>query len=109
MNATGEVPIQKPSISAVVLALLMLFFGFLMSGFGFVALRDWQSERTALITCGVLWILTGPAVFASALWLLGSLGRSRPALRLGGIAIALPGSVLATAAAVHVLQCSGPA
>ncbi len=104
-----EATIRKPSVGAMVLALLMLLFGSLMFLFGYFTLREWRSEQAALIACGVAWILTGPAAFGSALWLLGSLGRNPLARRIGGTAIVGSGSVLATAAVVGVLQCSGPA
>jgi hypothetical protein len=106
---TMEATIRKVSVGAMVLALLMLLFGSLMFLFGYFALSEWRSERAALIGCGVVWILTGPAVFGSALWLLGSLGRNLLALRIGGSAIVASGTVLVTAAAAGVLQCSGPA
>jgi hypothetical protein len=87
----------------------MLFFGCLMFLFGYVDLIEWRSERAALIACGVVLILVGSAGFGSALWVFGSLGRSPLALRIGGTAITASGAVLATAAAVGVLQCNGPA
>ena len=92
----------------MLLALLMLFFGPLMFLFGYVGLSEWRSEQVALIACSAAWRLTGPAVFAAALWLFGSLGRSPLALRVGGAAIVASGAVLATAAALGVLPCSGP-
>lgn len=106
---TMETTIRKLSVGAMVLALLMLGFGSLMFLFGYFALSEWRSERAALIACGAVWILTGPAVFGSALWLLVSLGCSPLALRLGGTAVITSGTLLATAAAVGVLPCSGPA
>jgi hypothetical protein len=106
---TMETTIRKLSVGAMVLALLMLLFGSLMFLFGYFALSEWRSERAALIACGAVWILTGPAVFGSALWLLGSLGGSPLALRLGGTAVITSGTLLATAAAVGVLPCGGPA
>jgi len=93
----------------MVMALLMLFFGSLMFLFGYVAVSEWRSERAALIACGGVWILTGSAIFGSALWLFGSLGRNRLALRIGGAAIVASGTVLGAAALVGVLQCTGPA
>ena len=93
----------------MVLALLMFLFGSLMFLFGYFAVSEWRSERAVLIACGGVWILTGPAVFGSALWLLGSLGRKPLALRLGGTAVVTSGTLLATAAAVGVLPCSGQA
>ena len=98
----------KPSVAALVLALLMLLFGFLMFLFGYFALSEWRSERAALIACGLVWILAGPVVFGSALWLSVSLGRGPLALSIGGTAIVASGTVLATAAAVGVLPCNAP-
>ena len=98
----------RKSVGAMVLALLMLFFGSLMFLFGYVVLREWRWERAALIACGLVWILSGPTVFGSALWLFGLLRRSLLALRIGGTAIVVSGAVLATAAATGVLPCSGP-
>jgi len=109
MSGTMEATVRKPSPGVMSLALVMLLFGLLMSGFGYFYLREWQSEQAPLIACSVLWILSGPATCGSALWLLGSSGRNRLALWIGGTAIAVSGMVLATAAAVAVLPCSGPA
>lgn len=105
---TMEATTRKPSVVAMVLALLMLLFGFLMFLFGYFALSEWRSERAALIASGMVWILAGPVVFGSALWLSVSLGRGPLALRIGGTALVASGTVLATAAAVGVLPCSGP-
>jgi hypothetical protein len=104
MEATS----RKPNIGVMVMALLMLLFGLLMVMFGYFGVSEWRSEGSALITCGVVWILTGPTTFASALWLLGSLGRDPLALRIGGMAILVSGTVLTAAAAVGVLPCTGP-
>src|SRR2546427_13220125 len=98
----------RKSVGGTVLALLMLFFGSLMFLFGYVVLREWRSERAALIACGLVWILAGPTIFGCALWLFGSLRRNLLALRIGGTAIVLSGAVLATVAATGVLPCSGP-
>ena len=104
-----EATTRKPNIGVMVMALLMLLFGFLMFMFGYVGVSERRSEGSALITCGVVWILTGPTIFASALWLFGSLGRDPLALRIGGMAILAYGTVLTAAAAVGVLPCTGPA
>jgi hypothetical protein len=104
-----EAAIRKPSPGAMVLALLMLLFGAFMSVVGYVGLSEWSSERAALIAFNALWMLTGPVVFGSALWLFGSLGRNPLALRIGGTAIVASGAVLATAAAAGVLQCPNAA
>jgi hypothetical protein len=99
---------RRPRAGAMVIALPMLFFGCLMFLYGYADLIEWPSERAALIACSVVLILAGSAVFGCALWLFGSLGRSPLALRIGGTGIMASGAVLATAAAVGVLQCSGP-
>jgi hypothetical protein len=104
-----ETTIRKPSVGPMVLAVLMLLFGSLMFLFGYFDLSEWRSEEAPLIACGVVWILTGPLMFGSALWLLGSLGRNHLASRIGGMAVVASGTVLATAAAADVLQFSGPA
>jgi hypothetical protein len=104
-----ETTIRKPRIGAVLLALLMLLFGALMFLFGYFDLSEWRSERAPLVACGVVWVIAGPAVFASALWLFATLGRSLLALRIGGMAILASGTVLVAGAASGVLPCSGPA
>src|SRR5579864_8874044 len=100
---------RKRSVGAIMLALPMLLFGLVMFLFGYFVLSEWRSEQAALVACGAVWILTASAVLGSALWLLLSLGRSPLALRIGGTAIAVSGTVLAVAAAIGVLPCSGPA
>jgi hypothetical protein len=104
METTG----RKVSAGAMVLALLMLFFGTIMFLFGYFDLIEWRAEGAALIACGVVWIVTGPVVAGSALWVLGSLGRSLRALRIGGGAMAACGASLAMGAAANVLQCTSP-
>ena len=104
-----ETPRPKASLSAMVIALLMLLFGSLMFLFGYDGISEYRSERVVLIACSVVWLLTGPMVIGSGLWLSGSLGRSLQALRIGGSAILVSGTVLATAAATGATLCSSPA
>jgi len=108
MAVSMESPSRKPSVGAMALGLLMLGFGLLMFGFGYFDLSEWQSEQAPLIACGVVWTLLGPVVCGAALWLLGSLGRNRFALWIGGTAIVTTGTILAAAAITGVLQCSAP-
>ena len=108
-STDAVVTTRKPSIGAIGLAVLMLFFGSLMFLFGCAAVWEWRAESDALVACGVLWLLSGPMIVGSALWLFGSLGRSRRALRVGGGAIIATGVILAAAAATHIMPCSGPA
>lgn len=100
---------RKPSVGAIALALPMLLFGSLIFLYGCDGVWEWRSESVTLIASSVVWILSGPATVGCALWLFGSLGRSRTALRIGGSAIVSSGVVLATVAATHVLPCSGAA
>lgn len=104
-----ETTVRGPSMGTMLLALLMLLFGALMFLFGYFDLREWRSERAPLIACGAVWIVAGPVVVASALWLFGTLGRSSLALRMGGMATLASGTVLAASAVAGVLPCSGPA
>jgi len=60
-----------------------------MFRFGYFDLREWRYEGTALIVCALVWSVTGPAVFGSAVWVLVSIGRSWLPLSIGGLAIAV--------------------
>lgn len=55
-----EATIRRPSAGAMLLVLLMLFFGPLMFMFGYVGLSEWRSEGAALIACSAAWSLAGP-------------------------------------------------
>jgi hypothetical protein len=109
MTAIVEQTIRKPSIGAMILALLMMSFGCLMFLFGYFVLLESRSEPAALIAAGGVAILGGSVMFISGLWLLGSLGRARMPLRIGGTGMLTSGTVWVAAAALGVLQCSGPA
>jgi hypothetical protein len=98
---------QKPRLGIMFLALVFLLYGFLITAFGFVTLGEWSAIDLALAGCGIIWALSGSAMAFAALWLLGSLGRSLQALRIGGIGAALAGFVLLSSALTHVLPCSG--
>ena len=100
--------IRKPSIGAMILALLIMSFAVLMFLFGYFAVLEWRSEQAALLVSGGVWILGAPVMFVSGLWLLGTLGRAPIALRIGGAAILTCGTVLVVAAALGVMPCSGP-
>ena len=99
---------RKVSIGAILLALLMLLFVARMVFLGCYLVSEWQSESALLRACGVVWVLTAPATILAAIWLLGSRGRSRAALTVGGWAITTSGAVFVTSVATHVLPCSGP-
>ena len=108
MVSPMEGTIRKPSAGAMVLALLMLFFGPLMFLFGYFGLSEWRLGRGCADCVQRRVEPAGPAAFGAALWLFGSLGRNPLALRIGGTAMVACGTVLATAAALGVLPCSTP-
>ena len=97
-----EQVIHKPRIAAMILALLIMSFGFLVFLSGYFALLEWRSEQATVIAIAMVWILAGPAMFVSGLWLLGSLGRARIALRIGGAAILTCGMVMAVLSLIHI-------
>ncbi len=98
----------KPSIVRMGLALLLLD-GVVPVVLGYIYLREWAAEGTALVICGAIFLLSGLTMIASALRLLVSLGRERLPLLTGGIASILSAGVLVGASLAHVMPCAGPA
>jgi hypothetical protein len=92
----------------IVLAALMLLFGYLIAAAGYQTLRMWQSIGSAFAACGVLWVVTGPAMLGGGLWVLGCLGRNQTPLWIGGVAALLSGGSLIAGVLTHVVPCSGP-
>jgi len=92
----------------LLLALPMLLFGYLIAKAGYQILGQWSSIGAAFATIGVLWIIVGPVMFAGGLWVLGSLGRNRIPLWIGGSAAFLSGSSLIGGVLCYVIPCSGP-
>jgi len=99
---------RKGSTGAIILALLMLLFVARMLFLGYYVVSEWQSESAWLTACGFVWMIAAPATVLSALWLLGSRGRSRGALMLGGWAIMASGTVFVSSVVTHTLPCGGP-
>ena len=93
---------------SILLAALMLLFGFLIAGGGYSALRNWSAIGAAFATCGALWIVTGPAMLLGGFWLLGTLGRNPIPLWIGGVAAVLSGGSLVAGVLTYVIPCSGP-
>jgi hypothetical protein len=93
---------------ALLVAAGMICFGFVVSLAGYHFIREWRYVGAALAGCGVLWILAGPAMFVAGWWVLGSLGRHRIPLWVGGTAAVVAGSVLVAGVLAHVIPCSGP-
>jgi hypothetical protein len=98
--------LSKSGVSAMGLAVLMLFFGGIMTGYG-SEVSEWASQSLSA-TC-VLLLLSGLAMVVAALWIFGSLGRKQLPLRIGGVASLAAGIILPAAALTGILQCSGPA
>ena len=88
--------------------LLMLLFGLITCLFGYLVLDEWRSFQTALLTCGVIWLISGVAMLMSAVWVARTWGGSRSASLMGASATVASGALLAAAAVTHVLPCSGP-
>jgi hypothetical protein len=93
---------------ATVVAAGMVCFGFVMFHEGYRTVRQWSSIGVAYALCGLIWTLAGPAMMAAGVWVLGSLGRHRLPLWIGGAAAVLSGAVLVTGVLTHVIPCSGP-
>jgi hypothetical protein len=93
---------------AVIVAAGMLLFGLLVSTMGYQAMREWSYISSAYASCGLLWVVAGPAMLVAGLWLLGSLGRNRIPLLVGGAAMAVAGVVLLVAALTSGIPCTGP-
>jgi hypothetical protein len=105
-----ETAIQKARRLAVTIiaAAAMLFLGLLVSAMGYQAMREWSFISSAYASCGLLWVVAGPVMLVAGLWLLGSLGRNRLPLLVGGAATALVGVVLVVAVLTSGIPCTGP-
>jgi hypothetical protein len=87
---------------------LPLLYGLVAVIIGFILLREWAAESVPLIVFDVLFFLGGIVMVSSALWLLGTVGRSHLPLWVGGIASIVNAAILAGATLTNVLPCSGP-
>ena len=102
-----EDTILKPRIAIVALALPLLY-GIIPLLFAYIILREWAAERTALIICGVLFLVSGATMLLSAIGLFVSMGGWRKPLWAGGAASLLAAAVMIGATLTDVLPCSGP-
>jgi hypothetical protein len=93
---------------ALIVAAAMLFFGLLVSTMGYQTVREWSSISPTYASCGLLWVVAGLVMLVASLWVLGSLGRSRVPLLVGGAATALAGLVLVVGVLTYVIPCAGP-
>jgi hypothetical protein len=105
-----ETAIQKARRLAVTIiaAAAMLFLGLLVSAMGYQTVRGWSFISSAYASCGLLWVVAGPVMLVAGLWLLGSLGRNRIPLLVGGAATALAGVVLVVGLLTYVIPCARP-
>jgi hypothetical protein len=99
---------RRPIVVSSLMAAWMLFFGILVSRGGYGTIRGWRFIGAAYAACGVLWMLSGPAMLVAGLWVLATLGQHRIALWMGGAAAAVAGAVLVAGVLTHVVPCSGP-
>jgi len=95
-------------VSTLVLASLMLLFGYLIAASGYRTLGNWTIIGPGLAAYALLWFVAGPAMFAGGLWVLGSLGHNRVPLWIGGVAALASGVSLIAGVLTYVIPCSGP-
>ena len=95
-----------PSMALV--AVVTIFFGFLVSRAGYSTLREWRSIGPGFSAFGALWALAGPIMFLAGLWVLLSLGRRPTLLWLAGVASIVAGGAEVVGVLTHVVPCSGP-
>ena len=92
----------------IMLAAVMLPFGYLIAAAGYQTLGRWSAISTAYAACGALWVVTGMAMMGAGLWVLGSLGRNQIPLWIGGVGAVLSGGSLIAGVVSNVIPCSGP-
>jgi hypothetical protein len=91
-----------------VVAVMAIFFGFLISKVGYTTLREWSSIGAGYSACGVPWALAGPTMFVAGCWVLLTLGRRATPLWLAGAGSIVAGGAVVVGVLTHVVPCSGP-
>jgi len=99
---------RTPRLTVLLFVPIFLLFGFLISAYGFSALREWSSIHAGFAACGISWSLAGPIMFICGLWVLDSLGRHSRALQIAGSVTAFAGAVMFAGAATGAMPCSTP-
>ena len=89
-------------------AIVTIFFGFLISRGAYLTLRQWSSIGAGYSAFLALWALAGPTMLVGGLWVLLSLGRRATPLWLAGAASIAAGGALVVGVLTHVVPCSGP-
>ena|SRR6266480_3016122 len=87
---------------------LLLLYGVIPLLFAYFILREWTAERTALVACGVLFLVSGATMLISAALLFVSWGRWRLPLWTGATASLASATALIIATVTEILPCSGP-
>ncbi|HYK90902.1 MAG TPA: hypothetical protein VE398_19175 [Acidobacteriota bacterium] len=95
-------------VISVGISAVMFFFGYAITVAGYRVVREWSLIGPTYAGIGVLWLIAGPAMFGAGLWILGSLGRHRIALRIAGTAAAIAAVVLILGVLSNIVPCSGP-
>ena len=96
------------SATTIVLALLMVLFGYLIAMAGYQTLRHRIVISASFAAIGALWIVVGPVMLAGAVWVLVSLGRKPIPFYVAGVAALLCGGSLIAGVLTYVIPCSGP-
>jgi hypothetical protein len=87
---------------------LLLLYGVIPLLFAYFILREWTAERTALVACGVLFLVSGATMLISAILLFTGWGRLRLPLWAGATASLASATTLIIATLTDMLPCSGP-
>jgi hypothetical protein len=87
---------------------VMIFFGLFISFAGYSIIEHWRFASPAYAAFAVAWIVAGPLMFVAGGWALGSGGRQRIPLWVGGLAAVVAGVALVSGVLAHVVPCSGP-
>jgi hypothetical protein len=96
------------NIPPFLVAGVMILFGLFISSVAYSIIGQWHSVSPAYAACAVAWIVAGPAMFVAGWWVLGSGGRQRIPLQVGGLAAVVAGVALVAGVLAHVVPCSGP-
>ena len=110
-NGASQISMQSGATSrlrVLPMALVMGYLGIALFMLGYPRLRDWQALQVPYALCVLTWVISGPIVVASALWILATLGRQRVSLWIVGITAAVDGAALVAGVLTHVVPCAGP-
>lgn len=105
LNERMKKPVQPVRL---LLAALMLLFGYGVAAVGYDALQKWPYTSLEFAALGLLWLIVGPSMLAGGLWALGSLGRARIPFWISGGGAMLAGGSLIAGVLSYAIPCSGP-